>query len=172
MSGNLSTVDFPKTLDRDFLAKFVGQSVEDYCTCGFGTKGDTHNHCAHFVSHALGFRYGKLCSSMTWEYRNRISEGRTMVVNDLFNNCPTRGHWADKPAGLTSCLIFAVHSSGVSTRTWHMDNIRRKHVGIHLNGDCYNYHNTTNEGVRVDGDAMFKNLYGKGTLALYGTFPP
>jgi hypothetical protein len=169
---SLSTVDFPKDITRDFLMSRVGQSVEDFCTCGFGKKGDEHNHCAHYVSHVLGYRYGKLCSQMVWEYRNKTGEGRTLAVHDLFNNCPQRGLWKDRPSQIDPCLIFAVHESGISTRTWHMDNIRRKHVGIYLRGECFNYHNTKNEGVAFDGDAFFKSLYGKGTVALYGSFPP
>ena len=94
-------------------------------------------------------------------------------TTDLFNSCPQRGLWSDKPKDLDCCLIFATLSSAVTSTDGQlqMANIPRKHVGIYLKGSAYNYHNTTNEGVAVNGDAFFKNLYGKGTVALYGTFP-
>jgi hypothetical protein len=86
MTVILSNNDFPKDITKDFLDGYVGKKVEDFCS-NFGTTGDEHNHCSHFVSHVLGFRIGQLCNSMKFETRNNDS-GRTMRVNDLFNNCP------------------------------------------------------------------------------------
>ncbi len=62
----------------------------------FGKVGDEHNHCAHFVSHALGFRIGKLCNQMDWKHRKDTDAGRSLVVNDIFNECPERGYWRDE----------------------------------------------------------------------------
>ena len=172
MAKALPNKDFPKDISRDFLQKFVGQTVEDYCG-HFGKKGDEHNHCAHWVSHALGFRIGKLCTVMSWEQRNNLDVARSIVVSDLFDTCAERGAWADKPPELRTCLIFAVLERGLNRRTspWTMDNIPAKHVGIYHAGECYSYHNTKNEGVGVDDVSFFQNLYGRGTVALFGTFP-
>ena len=166
----------PEQITRDWLQKWVGQSVEDFCPNGskeFAKKGDSHNHCAHFVSHALGFQIGKLCHSMTYASRKDTASGRTLVVNDLFNACPSRGPWAEKPKTLECCLIFAVMKNGIRQAggTWIMDNIPRKHVGIFLHGECYNYHNTINEGVGVNAASFFEKVYGPNTVAFYGTFP-
>jgi hypothetical protein len=163
-------------ITREFLQGWLGQSVEDFCPNrggDFGNKGDPHNHCAHFVSHALGFQIGKLCHVMTFLNRNKPETGRSLVVNDIFNACPSRGLWDEKPATLDACLIFAVAKNGIGQQggQWVMGNVPRKHVGIHLTGECYNYHNTHNEGVAVDGPGFFKKLYGPNTVALYGTFP-
>lgn len=164
--------NFPKEITKDFLDGFLKKTVEDFCP-NFGKVGDADNHCAHWVSHALGFRIGKLCNTMTWEHRKDFESGRSLVVNDLFNSCPERGLWSDKPKELDCCLIFATLQSAVSSSDGQlqMENIRRKHVGIYFKGSAYNYHNNTNEGVAVNGEAHFANLYGKGTVALYGTFP-
>jgi hypothetical protein len=165
------------TITREFLQSFVGQTVEDFCPNGtkdFAKVGDTHNHCAHFVSHALGFQIGKLCNTMSYANRKNTASGRSLVVSDLFNACPERGLWSARPAALDCCLIFAVGAHGASQAAngqWTMANIPRKHVGIHLNGECYNYHNTHNEGVGVNAASFFEKLYGAGTTAFYGTFP-
>lgn len=167
----LSTIDFPKEISKAFLDGFVGKKIEDICSI-FGATGDEHNHCAHFVSHVLGFRIGQLCNTMKYETKDDLYSGRTIRVNDLFNNCPERGYWSGKPEGLDCCLIFAVLQSqvtdtdGVLTIGTHP----KKHVGIYLKGSAYNYGNTKDK-VRMDGVAHFENLYGTGTVALYGKFP-
>jgi hypothetical protein len=171
MTVNLGTKDFPKDISKEFLDRYVGKKIEDICTI-FGETSDEHNHCAHFVSHVLGFRIGLLCNSMKYETRNDTDSGRSIRVNDLFNNCPERGYWSDKPKDLDCCLIFAVLKSqinndgGALTISTHP----KKHVGIYHKGNAYNYGNTKDK-VRVDGVAHFQSLYGKGTVALYAKFP-
>jgi hypothetical protein len=157
---------------RARLETYLRQTVEQFCDCGFGRVGDEHNHCAHFVSHVLDYTFGALCSGMVARNPKNAGRGRTIRVNDLFNNCPVRGAWSEKPDGLHHCLIFAVHSSGVLKRTpVEITSQRRKHVGIYLNGSCYNYHNTTDEGVHSDGVERFRTLYGAGTQVFFAEFP-
>lgn len=170
MTVVLSTIDFPKDITKDLLDPYVGKKIEDICS-HFGKTGDEHNHCAHFVSHVLGFRIGLLCSGMA--YGGNAEDGRTLRVNDLFNHCPTRGYWSEKPAGLDCCLIFAALKTSLSSKggSLTMSSHPKKHVGIFLKGSAYNYGNTKDK-VRVDGPSRFQHLYGKGTVALYGTFPP
>ena len=171
MTVILSTKNFPKEITKEFLDGFVGKKIEDICNI-FGETGDEHNHCAHFVSHVLGFRIGQLCSSMKFETRKNFESGRTMRVNDLFNNCPVRGYWNDKPNDLDCCLIFAALKTEIKNEngTLVIGTHPKKHVGIYFKGCAYNYGNTKDK-VRVDGASHFQNLYGKGTVALYATFP-
>lgn len=159
-------------LPRVALEAYVGKTINHICDCGFGRPGDEHNHCAHFVSHAMGYAFGAVCTQMAARNTATEGRGRTIRVNDIFNNCPIRGAWHSKPDGLRYCLIFAVHSQGVNpTNPVTISNQRRKHVGIYFNGDCYNYHNTKNEGVGSDGVERFKSLYGGGTHTFYAEFP-
>jgi hypothetical protein len=162
----------PALITEAALDAYLGQSVEDFCSM-FGKKGDVHNHCAHWVSHALGFRIGKLCNQMTFEHRKRSDDGRSLTVDALFNQCPERDYWDKKPDNLTTCLIFAVLPKGIgkSGGTLTMSAIANKHVGIYLNGHAYNYHNKSSEGVHKDSAQFFKSLYGSTTVVLYGTFP-
>lgn len=169
---SLTLLNAHRDLPKARLDTYVGKTIDQICDCGFGTPGDVHNHCAHFVSHVMDYTYGTVCTAMLTANPATAGRGRTIRVNDIFNNCPTRGNWDDKPDSLYYCLIFAVHSSGVQATTpITITDQRRKHVGIYVNGDCYNYHNTTNEAVRSDGVSRFRNLYGSGTRVLYASFP-
>lgn len=167
----LGIKDFPKDLSSTLLDTYVGKKIEDICSM-FGKTGDDQNHCAHFVSHVLGFRFGLMCNKMVWANRNDTEGGRTLRVNDIFNNCPERGYWKNKPANLDPCLIFAVLDSQltINGELLVMADQPKKHVGIFHTGGAYNYGNTKDK-VRRDGAAHFTNLYGKGTVALYARFP-
>jgi hypothetical protein len=172
-----SVLGFPKTIDKAFLDLLDGKTVEEFCpkskVRGFKV-GDTENHCAHFVSHALGFRFGELCLSDRWFG----DEGRTMRVDEIFHWCPDRGPWSSRPKDLDTCLIFATISTNVVDvpgAQLEFGNKRQKHVGIWHKGRAYNYHNSTvgkvREGVRTDGEHFFQHVYGPKTKCFYGTFP-
>lgn len=169
--NNLSRKNFPTDITKALLDAYIGNRVEDFCTM-FGKTGDEDNHCAHFVSHVLGFRLGELCNRMKFETRKDIENGRTIRVNDLFNNCPERGYWHEKPQDLQCCLIFSTIKGNVvlGSEPLNIGTNKRKHVGIFLKGVAYNYGNTKDR-VRADGESLFKILYGTNTVALYGTFP-
>lgn len=167
MNSTKRTVkDAPKSVDSVFLDTFLKQTVEDFCptgkTVGRFKVGDSDNHCAHFVSHVLGFRFGELCVSEKW-YGDA---GRTMRVDELFMWCSDRGFWASKPIELDPCLIFAtVKSNVVAPKIGPptFGSAARKHVGIWTKGLAYNYHNGKGsvEGVAKDGVSFFENVYGK-----------
>jgi hypothetical protein len=167
-----STTQAVLEIPRASLDAYVGQTVENFCNCGFGKIGDEHNHCVHFVAHVMGYTFGAVCTDMMAKDPAKAGKGRTIRVNDLFNNCPDRGSWNSKPATLHFCLIYAVHRDGViAGNPVKISTQRRKHVGIYLNGSCYNYHNTRNESVQIDGVDRFRNLYGPATQIFYSQFP-
>ena len=175
-SINRPRQDPPKSVDAAFLAAFRDQTVEDFCAkskeAGRFSVGDSDNHCAHFVSHALGFRFGALCLSEKYFG----AEGRSMRVDEIFTWCPDRGPGASRPKTLDPCLIFATLKNNVMTPKKglvEMGQSRFKHVGIWLKGAAWNYHNgrTGPEGVVEDGEHFFLNLYGPNTVCFYGSFP-
>jgi hypothetical protein len=168
--------DFPKSIDAAFLAAFKDQTVEDFCpqskTAGRFSVGDSDNHCAHFVGHALGLRFGELCLSEKFFG----DDGRSMRVDEIFTWCADRGPWADRPKTLDPCLIFATLKNNVITPKQgpvEFGQSRFKHVGIWLKGAAWNYHNGRSgpEGVVGDGEHFFLNLYGSKTVCFYGSFP-
>ena len=155
MTVILSTKDFPKEITKGLLDSYVGKKVEEFCN-NFGQTGDSQNHCAHFVSHVLGFRIGQLCNSMNFETRKDVDSGRTIRVNDLFNNCSERGYWNDKPKDLDCCLIFSALKTQLKNENdlLVLSTHPKKHVGIYLRGNVYNYGNAKDK-VRVDGPSHF-----------------
>ena len=172
MTVILSTKDFPKEITKGLLDSYVGKKVEEFCN-NFGQTGDSQNHCAHFVSHVLGFRIGQLCNSMNFETRKDVDSGRTIRVNDLFNNCSERGYWNDKPKDLDCCLIFSALKTQLKNendllvlRTIYANFILGISVVIYISPKIY-----AKDKVRVDGPSHFEHLYGKGTVALYAKFP-
>jgi hypothetical protein len=56
------------TITAADLEAFVGQSIGQICTNGFAAA--SQNHCAHFVSHALGIKLGMLCGDMAFKTRH------------------------------------------------------------------------------------------------------
>lgn len=169
---------FPKNVTRALLAQYLGQSVDDFCNAkdqqggALFYKGDSQNHCAHFVSHVLGFRFGELC--MSEKYHG--TQGRTMRVNDLFNSCENRGPWDERSPSLDPCLIFSTIGSNVTTPKAGkpvMSDNKLKHVGVWIGGEAFNYHNGKKgtEAVATDGLSFFKTLYGSGTVCYYAAFP-
>ena len=51
------------TLFLSDLQDYVGKSIDKICTNGFTSH--SQNHCAHFVSHALGLQLGMLCGDVS-----------------------------------------------------------------------------------------------------------
>ena len=69
-----------KTLTKDDLVSYEGSTTADFCDVGFHDK--TLNHCAHFVSHALGVVVGRCCGLMVYKPKNH---GKTMTCDALYN---------------------------------------------------------------------------------------
>ncbi len=44
------------------LNALLGKHIRDVCPLGY--SADTDNHCAHFVSHVLGFQFNTTCRTM------------------------------------------------------------------------------------------------------------
>jgi hypothetical protein len=128
---------------RAELDALLGQEITRICPVGYSNRND--NHCAHFVSHVLGVRFGFLCSGMVGGGR---AAGATIRVHELFPHCGNVGNWDAKPAGLMSCLIFITKASNVNLNAKSIDNVPRKHVGIFVDGDIWHYSNTRDKVVR------------------------
>jgi hypothetical protein len=124
------------------LDGFLGKSMAEICPNGFAANSD--NHCAHFVSHVLGLRYGVTCQVMS----HGRQPGVTIRVQEIFPRCPTVGAWSLRPASLTACLVFITRVSNVSLATKVMNNVPRKHVGIFLNGAIWHYSNSQHKVVK------------------------
>jgi hypothetical protein len=146
------------------LNAFVGKHIKDICGCEF--HGDAFNHCAHFVSHAMGFHFGYTCKQQTG--KGKI--GANIRVHELFKQCPEVGEW--KACKATSCLVFITAASNVNLKTKVMANVPKKHVGIYLNGTIWHYSNSKRKVVTQTPEEFSHHYPGKNIALFYGTFPP
>jgi hypothetical protein len=153
------------------LDKYLGKSIATMCPLEFGAVGDVHNHCAHFVGHALTLtgkeNVGKTCAVMTWAGKTSPEKGVCILVNELFNR-QTQLAEPDE----NGCLVYITMATNVSTvkGVTTMGTASKKHVGIYLAGTVWHYGNTKDQ-VRCQSLEEFKNHYAGKTVILYTTFP-
>jgi len=86
------------------LGRGLNKSIGDLCP--FSIAHSNQNHCAHYVSHMMGYEFGKTCKTFTWADKQQPARGATLRVDDLFSNSPETGLLSNKPATLSECLIF------------------------------------------------------------------
>jgi len=149
-------------ITRQFLDGYVGQHIRTICQVGF--HGDNHNHCAHFVSHVLGFQFGVTCRGMT---PGQGTPG-SIRVHEIFSRCFDAGTWAELPFPLATGLVFITNAANVNVQNRTMVNVPRKHVGIFFGGsrDIWHYSNAQRRVVR-QAPSQFVNHYSAPDNAMF-----
>lgn len=147
------------------LNQRLGQPIARICPNGYSNPND--NHCAHYVSHVLNFRFGATCRTM----HAGKNPGASIRVQELFARCPRVGHWADRPANVPQVLVFVIDASNVDLRRKVMANVPRKHVGIYLGGMIWHYSNANSMVVSVLPDRFQHHYQGPNIALFYGTLP-
>lgn len=149
------------------VAGFVGKNINQICGNGFHNPAE--NHCAHFVSHVLGFDFSFNCRGMS----GGSKPAGNIRVQEIFPRCAKVGKWADADLSRTQ-LIFVTRAANVNLANKTMINIPAKHVGIYHQGKVYHYGNTADK-VTVDTPATFKTkfdgAYGPGQGYFFGWIP-
>ena len=149
------------------LQQLVGKHIKYFCNNDYTKNGDSH--CAHFVSHVLGFTFGYTCDK---QVRNpSVKPGASIKVQEVFSKCLKVGNWNNRPSGASQYLAFATTAKRINFTSKIMPNIRNKHVGIYYQGHIYHYNNDQNRVVKVSPD-NFARHYGKQTNVFYGTISP
>lgn len=152
-------------LTQHQLAGYLGKSIADICQNGYTSVHD--NHCAHFVSHVLGYRFGVTCQMMG----NGKGAPATLRVQELFPKCHSAGVWSLRPASVKTCLVFITRASNVNLANRTMANVPRKHVGIFLDGYIWHYSNAQQKVVKQL-PAQFAQHYPSPDNAMFfGTLP-
>lgn len=174
------------------LDTYVGKSIEQICSFGYGKVADAENHCAHFVAHALNLQIGTLCSGLlaynktTATSRQSVRQnelaglkglrGASIRVNEIYNAIESgaKGSFDARPSTSDDCLIFATLPANIDGKRTTMGTMPRKHIGIHRAGKVWHYGNTKDR-VECDSIAAFKakflKAYGASTLFLWGAIP-
>lgn len=147
------------------VAAYVGQHINKICKNGY--TDDDDNHCAHFVSHVLGYKFGATCLTM----KNGTGPGATIRVHDLFPQCPSVGTWTSLPEATTMCLVFITNAGNVNLKSKTMVNHPRKHVGIYADGAIYHYSNSKERVVQQTPQEFSKHYSAPNNAMFYGTLP-
>lgn len=110
------------------LNAFLGKHISAICPNGYQSNSD--NHCAHFVSHVLGYQFGVTCRTMS----RGTGAAATIRVQDLFTNSLQVGPWNELPFPLVWGFVFITNARNVNVARKTMVNVPRKHVGIFCGG--------------------------------------
>lgn len=137
------------------LADAVGKHISHFCSFSLGKENDK-NHCAHLVSHLLGYEFAATCKNRTWDEKQEPQKGASIRVNEIFEKSGDTGQWADRPPHLCACLIFVTRASNMSTagHRLKMGSDEVKHVGIFINGMVWHYSNGS-DAVVADTEQSF-----------------
>ncbi len=148
------------------LKNFVDKHIKDICDCGF--SDNSSNHCAHFVSHVMGYTFGFRCKNITGK---GPGYGVNIRVHEVFSKCGKVGEWNDKYKPTGNCLAFVTGASNVNLANKTMVNIPAKHIGIFCNNMIYHYSNKQQKVVCVTPENFSKHYSGSDIKVFYGTFP-
>lgn len=149
------------------LNKYLGKSIDQICPNKF--HDFQKNHCAHFVSHAVGLEFSYQCR----EYKGGKSAPANIRVHEVFSQCPRVGKFEDAP-GDRPVLVFVTRKKAVTLSTKTMLNIPQKHIGIHIDGFIYHYSNSQEKVVKWKVAKFFdtfQSIYSGDQGLFYGTFP-
>jgi hypothetical protein len=147
------------------LDGLLGKNIASICTVGYANATD--NHCAHFVSHVLGYQFGFTCRGMV----NGPGTPATIRVQELFPRCPSVGTWATRPPHLTHCLVFITNASNVNLAARTMVNVPRKHVGIFVDGHIWHYSNSRDQVVKQTPEQFSHHYAPPSNAMFFGAFP-
>lgn len=152
-------------LTQHQLTGYLGKSIADICQNGYASAHE--NHCAHFVSHVLGYQAGVTCQMMG----TGKGPAATLRVQDLFSKCRSVGLWSLRPASLRICLVFITRASNVNLSAKAMANVPRKHVGILADGFVWHYSNSQQKVVRQTPSQFALHYPAPDSAMFFGTLP-
>jgi len=116
------------------LRSLLGKHIRDVCPNGYDSDSD--NHCAHFVSHVLGYQFGATCRMM----QGGTGTPACIRVQEVMPRCLQIGNWDDLPTPLFWGLVFITKASNVNVQKKTIVNVPRKHIGIFIGGGPTIYH--------------------------------
>jgi len=145
----------------------LGKNISEICRCEL--HGASLNHCAHFVSHVMKYQFGYTCYNQT--SKGSRADRANIRVQEVFPQCRSVGRWANKPATLTTGLVFITHENNVDIAKKTMVNVPRKHIGIFIEGTIYHYSNSRDAVVSQTPDQFSHHYPGAGIAMFYGELP-
>jgi hypothetical protein len=149
------------------LIALLGKHIRDICPNGYA--GDSDNHCAHFVSHVLGYQFGATCRMM----QGGTGTPACIRVQEVMLRCLQVGNWNDLPVPLFWGLVFITRAANVDTRSRVMVNVPRKHIGIFFGGarTIYHYSNSRHQVVSQTPDQFSHHYQAPDNAMFWGSAP-
>lgn len=149
------------------LDSWLGKSMTDICLNGYSATTD--NHCAHFVSHAVGLSFGYTCRHQT----GKQNAGGNLRVQEIFAQCSGVREIQECNPALAG-LVFVSASSSFVTRggTTTLTNVPRKHIGFLFGGLVWHYSNTRHQVVKQLMSQFLSHYPGQTNALWLGAFPP
>lgn len=149
------------------MQNFLGRNINAICPNNFHDADA--NHCAHFVSHALGIRSSFNCR----EFKGGSGAPANIRVHEVFALCPKVGKKADMDLSKDQ-LVFVTLAQNVTIATKTMINIPQKHIGVYAGGMVYHYSNGGDKVVKQtldEWETTFQNAYSGVQGIFFGHFP-
>ena len=153
------------TVTVNELVSYEGKHIKEICSAGF--VGDEKNHCAHFVSHVLGFDFGLTCRALTGKGANKAN----VRVQEIFAKCPEVGRWEGGVDVSAQGLMFVTDDTNVNLTAKVMKNVPKKHIGIYVGGDVWHYSNSQDKVVKQAVSQFGKHYSGSNITLFSGAFP-
>ena len=147
------------------LGGYVGKGIAEICQNAYTSHAD--NHCAHFVSHVIGSKFGTTCRMLG----NGQGDAATLRAPQLFARCASVGVWSLRPASLTTCLVFMTRASNVNLAGKVMANAPRTHVGVFAGGFIWHYSNQHHHVVRQTPSQFARHYPAPDNAMFYGSLP-
>jgi hypothetical protein len=145
------------------LDSYLGKHIRDIC--GNAYADDSDNHCAHFVSHVLGLRFGATCHMLG----KGKAPGANVRVQELFGRCLRVGTWDSLTSSIPMCLVFITNPGNVKVASRTMYNVPRKHMGIHMSVYIWHYSNTLRKVVKQSPEEFSRHYPAPDNAMFYGT---
>ncbi len=157
-------------INQYILDSYLGRHISDVCLNKF--DGDGRNHCAHFVSHVLQICSGKTCHKMVHK-SHRIMAGGTILVSDLFDITPNV-HELISSCAIGQGLIYVSAPESfqkIGSNTYRIKTVKKRHVGILLNGKIFHYKNSENRVVSENVFDFIRHYKSQVNALWLGGFP-
>lgn len=154
-------------LTETTLQGFLGKHISNLCPIGYADDSD--NHCAHFISHVLGYQYGATCRTM----KHGTGTPGSIRVHEVFARCLSVGRWADLPVPLFWGLVFITNATNVNLTAKTMHNVPRKHIGIFYGGPrtIYHYSNSRRQVVSQTPEEFSRHYSAPDNKMFWGSAP-
>ncbi len=153
-------------IDETLLNSWLAKSMTDICLNGYDDQ--SHNHCAHFVAHAMNLHFGYTCR----QHRGGTNAGANLRVHEIFAQCPKKHEIRQTGPRLTG-LVFVSASSNFVTRngTTTLQNVPRKHIGVIHSAHVWHYSNTNDQVVKQVMSEFLFHYSGQQNSLWYGSLP-